>query len=109
MNEPNTTRPRRSRTGALMLLLAAAALAVDVGARFVPGLHGLFSGLPVSAFALAMGLLFWREQRAVVRGAETAVADAAPVAAASTAPECRRSCQRRSSRPAATRALYQWR
>src|SRR5262249_34353899 len=31
----------------------------------------------------------------------------APVAAASTAPECLRSCQRRSSRPAAWRALYQ--
>ncbi len=61
--KPSTAR--RSPTAIAMLLLAATAVAVDVGARIVPSLQGLLSGLPTSVCALLMLVAFWRYQRGV--------------------------------------------
>jgi two-component system, sensor histidine kinase and response regulator len=57
---------------AVMLLLTAAALLMDFGARFVPGLP---VGWPASLCALAMLLVFWRD-RARARAAAVPVATA---------------------------------
>jgi PAS domain S-box-containing protein len=64
--KPSTRQAaRRSRTAIAMLLLATTAVAVDVGARVVPSLQGLLSGLPTSVCALLMLVAFWRYQRGV--------------------------------------------
>jgi two-component system, sensor histidine kinase and response regulator len=72
MSGPTVSRHGRPRVALLMLLLAAAALLLDFGHRFVPGLP---SGVPASLCALAMLAAFWWHQRRSAQRAATAAAD----------------------------------
>ena len=67
MSATQATPGRRSRTGVAMLVLALAALLMEFGSRGLPPLQGVLPGVPASACALMMLLLFWRYQRRMTR------------------------------------------